>query len=188
MFYRADEAALVGLADVPIGVPAAGVSLLVVDTHRQRVPLGAVGELLIASRGLTKGYLASSDGSDPGEDKFALVQGQRYYRTGDLVRLADPESLVYQGRLDSQIKVGGIRLEPTEVEAELEAHPAIRRAAARVWSPSQSEAVQHCARCGLPSNVPGSAFDEAGICSVCHDYERIVFSFSSFSLACTVRH
>ncbi len=180
MFYRADEAALVGLADVPIGVPAAGVSLLVVDTHRQRVPLGAVGELLIASRGLTKGYLASSDGSDPGEDKFALVQGQRYYRTGDLVRLADPESLVYQGRLDSQIKVGGIRLEPTEVEAELEAHPAIRRAAARVWSPSQGEAVQHCARCGLPSNVPGSAFDEAGICSVCHDYERIAPQAQSY--------
>ncbi len=173
MYYKATESEIETLADVPIGKPAPGITLAVVDEYLQPVPVGAVGELLIASRGLTAGYLASSDGTDPGLGKFVEVDGFRYYRSGDLVRLVDPETLVYHGRADSQIKVGGIRLEPTEVEAELEAHPAIRRAAARIWTPTQAEIVHHCVRCGLPSNVPDAAFDSDGVCSVCHDYDRI---------------
>lgn len=180
MYYKATKQELGALADVPIGKPAPGITLAVVDKYLQPVPVGAVGELLIASRGLTGGYLVSSDGSDPGQGKFVELDDCRYYRSGDLVRLVDSGTLVYHGRADSQIKVGGIRLEPTEVEAELEAHPAIRRAAARIWTPTQVEIVHHCVRCGLASNVPDAAFDDDGVCSVCHEYDRIAPQASDY--------
>ncbi len=114
--------------DVPIGIPAPGVELRVVDQHMCDVPSGSPGELLIFSRGVTAGYL----GSQPGSGPFVDLDGRRFYRSGDLVRLVAPGLLGYLGRADEQIKVGGIRLDPMEVEAQLELHPNIRRAAVRL--------------------------------------------------------
>ncbi len=89
------------------------------------------------------------------------------------MRLADDATLVYHGRIDEQIKTGGIRLEPVEVEHALAAHPAIERAAVRLWSPRPTDPSHHCVRCGLPSNVPGIDFDGDGVCATCHSYDRI---------------
>jgi non-ribosomal peptide synthetase component F len=61
------------VVDVPIGVPAPGVRLRIVDRHLQEVPLGAVGELCIAHEGLTTGYL----GDPPdGAAKFVTIDGR----------------------------------------------------------------------------------------------------------------
>ena len=49
----------------------------------------------------------------------------RYYRTGDLAMLDEAGNLRYKGRTDRQVKVNGVRIEPAEIEAVLEAHPAI---------------------------------------------------------------
>ena len=167
MIHEARSADLDRGADVPIGRPAPGVRLRIVDDGSCRVPIGATGELLISHDGLTAGYL---DGDD---EPFVMLDGHRWYRSGDLVRLVDDETLVYHGRRDQQIKVGGIRLEPSEVERALGAHPAVRRAAVGLWSPSHTVPDRHCARCGLPSNVPGVAFDDDDVCDTCHAYERI---------------
>ena len=162
------------LAEVPIGRPAPGVTLAVVDRYLQPVPPGVAGELLIHHRGLTAGYLDTDPGTElETGSPFVDVGGRRFYRSGDLVRLPDPEQLVYLGRIDEQVKVGGRRLEPIEVEQALAEHPAIGRAAVRLWSPSTAEPTVHCRRCGLPDNVPGVAFDEAGICETCHAYETV---------------
>ncbi len=165
-------------AEVPIGRPAPGVTLVVVDRYLQPVPPGVAGELLIHHRGLTAGYLDSDTDPDGDTDTratspFVDVGGRRFYRSGDLVRLCDHENLVYLGRIDEQVKVGGRRLEPIEVEQALAEHPAIGRAAVRLWSPSIAEPGAHCLRCGLPDNVPGVAFDAAGICDTCHAYETV---------------
>ncbi len=154
--------------DVPIGVPMPGVRLRVVDAALRRVPIGASGELCIASPGLAAGYL-----DPPTESPFVEFDGQRFYRTGDLVRLLDDHTLVYLGRRDEQVKVGGIRLEPTEVEAALAEHPAVMRAAVRLWSPSHRPPARHCARCGLPDNVPDVDFDVDGVCSTCRTFDRV---------------
>ena len=162
------------LAEVPIGRPAPGVTLAVVDRYLQPVPPGAAGELLIHHRGLTAGYLRSeSDAGGDDPSPFVDVGGRRFYRSGDLVRLHDAEHLIYLGRIDEQVKVGGRRLEPVEVEQALVEHPAIRRAAVRLWSPSATEPAVYCRRCGLPDNVPGVAFDDAGICETCHAYDAV---------------
>lgn len=189
MVHEITDEELVGDAtDVPIGFPVPGVSLRIVDSGGHIVPLGVDGELLIASAGLTTGYLDRATGerdavsSAPSNSASAFLEldGRRWYRSGDLVRL-DPDGVaVYRGRIDEQMKVGGIRLDPVEVETALEAHPAIRRAAVRLWTPSVAEALFHCVRCGLPSNVPGTSFDDDGVCSSCHDHDRVKVQAASW--------
>ena len=131
MIHEVDGDELERWAEVPIGRPAPGVSLRVVDDHLVDVPLGGQGELLISHVGLTAGYLGGADAADP----FVELDGRRWYRSGDLVRMADDQTLVYLGRIDEQVKVGGIRLEPIEVEHALERHPTVARAAVRLWTP-----------------------------------------------------
>ncbi len=171
MIHQVEPSTVGDLVEVPIGRPAPGVMLAVVDRHLQPVPPGVAGELLIHHRGLTAGYLDTDhDGSTP----FIDIGGRRFYRSGDLVRLHDQAvGLIYLGRIDEQVKVGGRRLEPIEVEQALGQHPAVGRAAVRLWSPSATDPTAHCVRCGLPDNVPGVAFDSAGICETCHAYEAV---------------
>lgn len=171
MDYLVEPELLSTQPDVPIGKPAPGVTLLVVDQHLRRAPIGSPGELLISHDGLTVGYLNPE--SDKDAEAFVELEGKRFYRSGDLVRLQDEERLVYLGRLDEQVKVGGIRLEPVEVEAALDQHPLVERSAVRLWSPSVTTPNSYCNRCGLPDNIPGIGFDESGICETCHDYDRV---------------
>ncbi|MEM9562037.1 MAG: amino acid adenylation domain-containing protein [Actinomycetota bacterium] len=178
MDYRVEVELLSGQSEVPIGAPAPGVELAVIDSHGQRAPIGGPGELWIAHEGLTAGYLDApgvpgDGGHDGAAGPFVEWEGRRWYRSGDLVRLQDPERLVYLGRADEQVKVGGIRLEPMEVEEALDAHPAIERSAVRLWSPATDAPSAHCVRCGLPDNIPGVGFDDAGVCDTCHDFDRV---------------
>jgi amino acid adenylation domain-containing protein len=109
---------------VPIGAPVPGVSTRVADASLRPVPDGVVGELLIAGPTVTGGYL--DDGAMTAE-RFVEVDGRRWYRTGDLVRTRN--SLIdFVGRVDDQLNVGGMRLEPGEVERELVAWPSIEAA------------------------------------------------------------
>jgi non-ribosomal peptide synthetase-like protein len=122
-------ALLDGSAPVRIGLPLDGWDLAVVDGAGDPVAHGEVGELIIGGVGLAR-YL------DPAKDaeKYAplpSLQWDRAYRSGDLV-LLDPAGLVFQGRADDQVKVGGRRIELGEVEAALQALPGVTGAAAAV--------------------------------------------------------
>ncbi|GAA2008554.1 Pls/PosA family non-ribosomal peptide synthetase [Microbacterium ulmi] len=123
-------AALLGTeGPVRIGLPLDGWTLAVVDADGARVAPGGVGELIIGGVGLAR-YL------DPAKDleKYAPFESlgwDRAYRSGDLVRY-DPDGLVFQGRADDQVKVGGRRIELGEVEAALQALPGVTGAAAAV--------------------------------------------------------
>ncbi|MFJ9591341.1 Pls/PosA family non-ribosomal peptide synthetase [Streptomyces virginiae] len=122
-------ALLTGAEPVRIGLPLAGWELAVVDGAGDPVPMGGSGELVIGGVGLAR-YL------DPDKDaeKYAPLASlgwQRAYRSGDLVR-AEPEGLVFLGRADEQIKLGGRRIELGEVDAALQALPHVAGAAAAV--------------------------------------------------------
>ena len=181
MIHRVDPRADLDHVAVPIGRPAPGVELRVVDAGGTRVPIGVPGELWISHQGLTTGYLddaSSGDHPDRAAEQmdrapFVVTNGVRFYASGDLVVRNADLGLTYLGRLDSQLKVGGIRLDPSEVENALVQHPAIARAAVRKWTPTFDEPSQHCVRCGLPSNVPGTVFDQAGVCNTCHDFDLV---------------
>ena len=128
----ATAALLTGEGPVRIGLPLDGWELAVIDGQGEPVAPGQSGELVIAGVGLAR-YL------DPEKDaaKYAplpSVGWERAYRSGDLVR-ADPEGLVFLGRADEQIKLGGRRIELGEIDAALQALPGVAAAAAAVKGP-----------------------------------------------------
>ncbi|WP_230211311.1 AMP-binding protein [Streptomyces kaniharaensis] len=118
-----------GAGAPPIGLPIPGAVVLVTDDDGRPVPRGRAGELRIGGRGLAAGYLdpeltarrfvAAPDGVE-GSD--------RVYRTGDRVLMRADGVLEFQGRLDDQVKVSGVRIEPAEVEAAFERDARVRRA------------------------------------------------------------
>ena len=129
----ATAALLTGEGPVRIGLPLDGWELAVIDKDGQPVAPGQSGELVIAGVGMAR-YL------DPEKDaaKYAplpSVGWDRAYRSGDLVR-ADLEGLVFLGRADEQIKLGGRRIELGEIDAALQALPGVAAAAAAVKGPA----------------------------------------------------
>ncbi|MFJ3912724.1 Pls/PosA family non-ribosomal peptide synthetase [Streptomyces vinaceus] len=120
---------LTGEEPIRIGLPLNGWELAVVDESGEPVPMGGSGQLVIGGVGLAR-YL------DPEKDaeKYAPLESlgwDRAYRSGDLVR-AEPEGLIFLGRADEQIKLGGRRIELGEVDAALQALPGVAGAAAAV--------------------------------------------------------
>ena len=118
-----------GSSPVSIGLPLAGWSIAVVDGAGEPVPPGVTGELVIGGVGLAR-YL------DPVRDseQYAPLPSlgwERAYRSGDLVSLGD-NGLMFHGRADDQVKVGGRRIELGEVEAALSALPGVEAAAVAV--------------------------------------------------------
>ena len=110
---------------VPIGGPVPGVSLDVRDGARRRVPSGGLGELWLSGPGVVRGYLNDEPLTVTRFPETA-GSGPRAYRTGDLVCWTDDGTLSFLGRADAQMKVRGHRVEPTDVEAVLNDHPAVR--------------------------------------------------------------
>jgi amino acid adenylation domain-containing protein len=107
----------------------------VLDEQRRPVAVGTTGELYLAGPSLARGYLNRPELTEmrfptiarPGhphatENTNELI---RVYRTGDLVRYNVDGELEFVARIDAQLKVRGVRIEPQEVRRLLEEHPAV---------------------------------------------------------------
>lgn len=123
---------LPGQQPPPIGILMSHERGYVLDRALRPVPVGAVGELYLSGRGLSRGYLnqpaltASRYIADP----YMATPGERMYRTGDLVRYRADGALLYLGRSDFQVKVRGHRIELGEIENVLQRHPQVSEAVA----------------------------------------------------------
>ncbi|RJG27990.1 amino acid adenylation domain-containing protein [Massilia cavernae] len=123
------NAAAAARTDVPLGRPIPGVQVYIVDGANQRVPAGVVGEICIGGAGVARGYWRRPELTAERfvPDPFG-APGSRMYRSGDLGRWLADGSIAFLGRLDHQVKLRGMRIEPGEIEAALLRCPGVRQA------------------------------------------------------------
>lgn len=117
---------------VTVGRPIANTVIRVLDKHNKLVPINVPGEICIGGEGVSKGYwhrqelTAEKFIPDPYETEGLL------YRTGDVGRWRWDGQLLCHGRIDQQVKIRGHRIEPGEIEAQLNKHENIVRSAVDV--------------------------------------------------------
>ena len=113
-----------------IGHPIADLQVYLLDQQLQLVPNGVAAELFIGGAGLARGYLnrpeLTAEKFIP--NPFSEQPGARLYRTGDLVRRRRDGKLEFAGRIDTQVKLRGFRVELGEIETALSQHPDIAQA------------------------------------------------------------
>jgi amino acid adenylation domain-containing protein len=143
---------------IPIGRPVWNVHVYVLDDHMQLVPIGAVGELYVAGRQLSNGYLGQAALTKERfvPDPFG-PPGTSMYRTGDLVRYQSDGNLEYVGRADRQVKLRGYRIEPAEIETALLRHHQVSQAVvvARDDAPGDKRLVAYIVRNDRPDAAAG---------------------------------
>ena len=137
---------------VPIGRPRANAHVDVVGTHGELCGIGVPGEVCVAGIGLARGYLGDPEltarkfvtchpadsvicacSEDQWKDdlddrrRSCLRQDDscRMYRTGDVAVWGPDGNLTYRGRVDTQVKVHGVRIEPGEIEHAIRDYPEI---------------------------------------------------------------
>ncbi|CEF48411.1 unnamed protein product, partial [uncultured bacterium] len=136
-----------GPETVTIGPPIANTQFFVLDGSGQAVPIGVPGELHIAGAGVARGYR-----NEPGLTAAKFVRNRHdesasslMYKSGDLVRYLPDGRLEFLGRLDSQVKVRGFRIETTEIESTIMTFEGVRECAvvARQDGPGEKRLVAY---------------------------------------------
>ena len=121
---------------VTIGRPVPNYTVQILDPQLRPVPLGVPGELCIGGMSLAQGYLGRPEltASKFVEPPTAVdpAYPRRVYRSGDLARFDAQGRIHFLGRMDSQVKLRGFRIELPEIEARLTRLPEICGAAVAV--------------------------------------------------------
>jgi D-alanine--poly(phosphoribitol) ligase subunit 1 len=121
---RIDREILLRYPDLPIGYAMPGTRVLVLDDAGRPVGSGERGELVIVGPNVSPGYVNRPDLTGAA---FYENDGMRAYRTGDRGYSRDG-MLFYSGRIDSQIKLHGYRIEIGDIEANLRTVSGVRDA------------------------------------------------------------
>lgn len=116
-------------ACAPYGVPLSNMRCRVVDYAERDCPDGVKGELWVSGAGLAERYYGDPRRS---AEKFVTRQQRRWYRTGDIARYRPDGVLEFFGRVDSQVKIRGHRIELGEVEGVFSRLPQVDAAVAVV--------------------------------------------------------
>lgn len=115
----------------PIGYPRPHNKVVLLDENGCAVAPGEIGEIAVKGRNLSSGYW-----NQPGltETKFQPAgSDQRIFLTGDLGRMRADGFLIHLGRKDLMVKIRGYRVELSEIENALSAHPKIKEAGLAAW-------------------------------------------------------
>ena len=143
-----------------IGHPIANTQVYVVDSRFNPMPAGVPGQLVLAGHGLMRGYLGRPDltAERLRPNPFSTDPGARVYLTGDLVRYLRAGRLEFLGRLDRQVKLRGLRIEPGEIETALGEHPNVQKVAVEI-DEARSRIIAYVV-CESPSTATDSDLKE----------------------------
>ncbi len=148
--YRAE-------GSLPIGFPIARTTVQIFDENLDAVAAGEAGELVAGGAGVALGYLeepvATAERFLP--DTTSPEQNARLYRTGDFVRQRQDGAIEFLGRLDSQVKIAGHRVELGAIEHTIASAPRVADAAVVVLTPTDGE--KQLAACVSLSNATDDA-------------------------------
>lgn len=114
-------------ASIPIGRPISNTQVYILDEELRPVPPGQTGEIYAGGDGVARGYLNHPEATAEKFllNPFAAEPGARMYRTGDLGRWQEDGVIEFLGRIDTQVKILGHRIEPGEVETVLRIHKGV---------------------------------------------------------------
>ena len=115
---------------ITIGAPIRGLDAWVLNESLEELKVGERGELCIGGIGLARGYHKRPELTAQKFPEHPRLG--RIYRTGDLVHRDSDGRFFYHGRIDSQVKLRGYRIELEAIEARLVEYPGVREAACRV--------------------------------------------------------
>ncbi|MFN5170907.1 MAG: non-ribosomal peptide synthetase [Cyclobacteriaceae bacterium] len=107
------------------GKPAGQNRVYVIDRHHQLVPIGACGQIAIASKHLARGYWKADRLTELKFVASPFDRTERLYLTGDIGRWTPSGTLELTGRMDAQTKIHGVRVAPEEATQQLKSHLAI---------------------------------------------------------------
>jgi amino acid adenylation domain-containing protein len=111
-----------------IGKPIPSLTCYVLDRCCNLLPPGIPGELFVGGAGVSRGYLNRSELTAERFIANPFREGEKLYRSGDLARILENGDIEYLGRIDSQVKIRGHRIEPAEIENVLQQVPGIETA------------------------------------------------------------
>jgi len=152
---------------VPIGNPVANNAIYILNKWGDAVPTGLKGQLCIGGDGLARGYLGqprlTAEKFTPNPFPLGIKGGERIYQTGDLARHTlgpnqTPGPLVFQGRIDHQVKFRGYRIEPGEIEKTLMDLDVVSKALVLVHKDSDDGTLQ------LIAYLVGPSQEQLGSC------------------------
>ncbi|MCX6579231.1 MAG: amino acid adenylation domain-containing protein [Candidatus Aminicenantes bacterium] len=107
----------------PIGKPVMNTGIYILDKGKHLQPAGIAGELYVGGLQVGRGYRGREEET---REKFIdfhhssfIIHHSNLYRTGDLARRLADGNIEFLGRIDHQVKIRGIRVEPGEIENRL---------------------------------------------------------------------
>lgn len=104
---------IVDSENITIGGPALNYRLLTMDKFGRKLPVYAVGELIILGEGVGRGYVNLPEKT---RTAFFELEGMKAYHSGDVARFNRDGEIEFGGRMDNQVKLRGYRVELDEIE------------------------------------------------------------------------
>jgi amino acid adenylation domain-containing protein len=125
----------------PVGRPQPGTDVAIIRDRQFLCGLWETGEIAIRTPYRSKGYLGNEELTQQvfQVNRFTGDPADLIYYTGDLGRYRADGKIEIFGRIDSQIKIRGVRIEPNEIESQMSRLPGIRDAAVTICSSGNGE-------------------------------------------------
>jgi bacitracin synthase 3 len=111
--------------NIPLGYPIANSTVYILDERFNPVPVGVKGEIYLGGDGLAAGYLNQPELTHEKFINNPFDKEKRLYRTGDLGLWQEDGKVMFAGRVDSQVKIQGYRVEPEEIAQIIQEYPGI---------------------------------------------------------------